>query len=116
MKTSVGIDINDEMVSNRLSCLINQFYKILPIKENNPDTLKKYARSLLREMLGLKDLIVLINNDAMYASLLSILQYMISNECSVEDVRSDVFKSIALIKKLIVQYGGLRGDSCERMG
>ena len=51
-------------------------------------------------MLGCKSLILALENDAQYLTLLSILQYMIDHDCDVATVKSDVFKAIGIIKRM----------------
>ena len=94
------IDINDVMLKNKFNALVNQFYKILPIKESGEPSLLQYMKSLQREMLGCKSLILALENDAQYPTLLSILQYMIDHDCDVATVKSDVFKAIGIIKRM----------------
>ena len=110
--TVYGESIPEEMLLNRLQKLTNQFYKILPLRENNVETLPEYMKSLMLEMLGAKDLIETLQNDAIYLTLLSILSYLISNDCDVETVRREVFKSLNLIKKITTKYmsGYYTGD------
>ena len=99
MNTRYNIAVSDTMFYNRIGGLINQFYKILPIKESGEVTLQKYMESLQREMLGLKALIEVLDNDQQYLSLLSILQYLIDHDCDIPTVRSDVFKAINILKR-----------------
>ena len=100
MKTRHELEISDQMYANKLGGLINQFYKILPIKESGEPSLKQYMNSLQREMLGLKGLMGALQEDAQYLSLLSILEYLIENECDVATVKSDVFRAISIIKRM----------------
>ena len=100
MMSRYDIDINDVMIKNKLDALVNQFYKILPIKESGEPSLLQYMKSLQREMLGCKSLILVLENDAQYLTLLSILQYMIDHDCDVATVKSDVFKAIGIIKRM----------------
>jgi len=100
MMSKYDIDINDVMLKNKLNALVNQFYKILPIKESGEPSLLQYMKSLQREMLGCKSLILALENDAQYLTLLSILQYMIDHDCDVATVKSDVFKAIGIIKRM----------------
>lgn len=102
--TVYGETIPAELLINRLQKLTNQFYKILPLRENNVDTLPEYMRSLMAEMLGARDLIGALRNDAIYLTLLSILSYLISNECDVDTVRREIFKALSLIKKITNKY------------
>ena len=105
MKTITKIDIPDELFANYLSNLINQFFKILPIKENKEPSLNKYIRSLERELLGCGSLISAIKNDSMFLSLVSILQYLIDNDdCDTHIVKQEVFKAIDICKKLHEKY------------
>ena len=104
MMTAYGVEIDREMLSRRLSDLINQFYKILPIRESAEPSLQKYLLSLQREMLGCKSLITALHCDGRYLTLLSILQYLIENDCPIAVVRSEVFRAIGIIKKLDEKY------------
>ena len=106
MMTVYGVEANGDMVSAKISELINQFYKILPMKEDGSDTIQVYIDGLLREMLGLKELMEAWENDGRYLSLLAILQYHADHpDCPVSTVKSDVFKAIYIIKQLQRKYG-----------
>lgn len=107
MMTKYGIDISREMICNKFDDLVNQFFKILPLKESQASTLAVYMDGLMREMLGFQSLMSAINNDGAYLNLLSTLQYMIDNDCDVATVKSDVFKSISIIKRLQKKYGAV---------
>ena len=102
--TNKGIELPNKMVSNYLGSLIGLFYKILPIKESGEPSLMKYMESLQREMIGCHDLIIALNNDELYLSLLSILQYLIDNDCDTGIVKTEVFKAINICKKLQRKY------------
>lgn len=103
--TNKDMELPTEMVSKYLNSLIGQFYKILPIKESGEPSLRKYMDSLQREMIGCKDLITALHNDELYLSLLAILQYLIENDCDTAVVKTEVFKSINICKKLQKKYG-----------
>jgi len=104
MKTRYDNEVSDAMFIGQLRRLVNQFYKILPIRESGEPTLTQYMLSLQREMLGMQSLITALNDDAQYLTLLSTLQYMIDNECELPIIRSEVFKSINILKKLQDAY------------
>ena len=104
MITTNGHDIPSEMVNNYLNGLVNQFFKILPIKESGEPSLNEFMKSLQVELLGFKGLMVEIGNDSMYLTLLSILQYLIENECETAVVKREVFKAISVCKKLQNKY------------
>lgn len=104
MMTVYDVEISDRMASKYLKTLVNRFYKILPLKEDEEDSLQPYLDSLLREMLGLHDLISLLKDDDRYLTLLSMVQYFISHETSVSEVRTEVFRAISILKKLQEKY------------
>lgn len=106
MKTIIGQDIPDKMLDNYLNSLVNKFFKILPIKESGEPSLNEFMRSLQAELIGSKQLIERLSSDSMYMSLISILQYMIDNECDTPVVKREVFKAISICKKLRKKYFG----------
>lgn len=105
MMTSKNIELPNKVVQKYLKALIGQFYKILPIKESGEPSLGKYMNSLQREMIGCQSLIIALNNDELYLSLLAVLQYLIENDCDTDIVKSEVFKAISICKKLQKKYG-----------
>lgn len=105
MMTSRSIELPDKVVQKYLKALIGQFYKILPIKESGEPSLDKYMESLQREMIGCQSLILALNNDELFLSLLAVLQYMIENDCDISTVKCEVFKAINICKKLQKKYG-----------
>lgn len=104
MMTKRELELPTMMFSNYLRALVGQFYKILPIKESGEPSLGKYMESLQRELLGCHSLIVALENDDLFLSLLSILQYLIENDCDTKIVKSEVFKAITICKKLQKRY------------
>lgn len=100
MMTARYIYLPRRIVYQYLDGLIDQFFKILPLREDGEPSLGKYMESLQVEMLGCKSLVVALNYDELYLSLLSILQYLIENECNVETVKREVFKAIDICEKL----------------
>lgn len=105
LDTFLGEQIDSRLVYNYFQTLINCFFKILPMRENNEVTLPKYMRNLQIAMFGCKEIIVAINNDAEYLILLSILQFLIDNpSCDLSEVKSEVFGAIAICNKLARRY------------
>lgn len=105
LKISDGVEVDAALIKNYFSALVNCVFKILPMKENKEESLNAYMRSLQMEMVGCKELVDAINNDSMYLSLLSMLQYQIDNpNCPVNDTRREVFKAIAICNKLKARY------------
>ena len=109
MRTTNGYNIPTEMVGNYLGGLVNQFFKILPIKESGEPSLNEFMRSLQVELLGHKGLMRYLKYDSMYMALLSILQYLIDNDCDAPVVKREVFKAISICKKLREKYCGGEG-------
>lgn len=105
-KTVSGKAITPNMLHNYLRNLVNQFFKILPIRESEEGTLITYMQSLQVELLGFNELMVAIKDDQRLLSLISILQYLIDNpECPIPVVRREVFRAISLCNKLDTEYG-----------
>lgn len=104
MMTNKNIELPNKVVYKYLNSLIGQFYKILPIKESGEPSLGRYMDSLQREMIGCQSLIVALNHDELYLSLLSILQYLVDNNCDTDVVKCEVFKAISICKKLQKKY------------
>ena len=50
-------------------------------------------------------MIVALDNDELYLSLLAVLQYLIENDCDTNTVKCEVFKAINICKKLQKKYG-----------
>lgn len=105
IETSLGISVEDELLQNYFHNLVNSFFKILPIREKEEDSLSIYIQSLQIELLGCKSIIVALNNDPQYLTLISILQYFIDNpECEVYKVKREVFRAISICNKLKTKY------------
>lgn len=99
--TIVGISIDPEVLRNYFKRLVNHFFKILPMRENNEESLVTYMQSLQLELLGCRNFIKTLNDDPNYLTILSILQYLIDNPgCSVTQVKREVFRAISICNKL----------------
>lgn len=107
MMTKYEIEISRDLMVNKFTDMVNQFYKILPLKENNSPTLQQYMVGFMRELLGLQSLMNDLNNDGLFANLLGILQYLIDNDCDTATIKTDVFKAIGIVKKLQQKYKDL---------
>ena len=105
IQTTAGVPMNATMLSGYMRSLVNRFFKILPIRESGEDSLETYMRSLQSELLGFKELIVVVHEDSEFVSLLNILQYLIDNpECSLPVVKREVFRAISTCNKLKAKY------------
>lgn len=101
IQTSVGETITSNLLRNYFRNLVNQFFKILPMRENEEDSLCVYMKSLQSELLGCKEFVPEIRESSLYLTLLSILQYLIDNpECTVTEVKREVFRAISVCNKL----------------
>lgn len=97
--------MNNELLYNYFRNLVNRFFKILPMREEEDVTLVVYMQSLQSELIGCKELVESINNDPSYMTLLSVLQYLIDNPNEKQTVfRREVFRSISICNKLSATY------------
>ena len=104
--------IPKENFCNYFKYLINKTYKILPLKEENSSTLKAYLESYLRELIGSKELINILVNEPDFINLLNSMQFLISEEYSIETCKKEVFKCIHILKNINCKYfkdGGTHG-------
>lgn len=101
IETKCGAKMSAPVFDNYLRNLVNKFFKILPLRENEEKTLASYMVSLQREMMGVYSFVVMPECDPMFVSLIAILQYLIDNpESAVTAYRQEVFKSISICNKL----------------
>ena len=112
--TARSFSVPDAMVANYFDKLTNQFFKILPIKEECNESFNEYLNSLQVEMAGLGGLMQFIQNDSRYLSLLAILEYLQDNTCSTAVVRREVFKAIRICDKLKHTYPTEGGMQCDK--
>lgn len=103
--TSVDQPVSQELVINYLKSLVNRFFKILPIRENEEGSLQPYLKSLLNELIGCTNLITELGYNPMIMTLMSTLKFLIDNpDCSFKQLRRHVFDSISIINKIIAIY------------
>jgi hypothetical protein len=109
--TKDGIQINIDILSSYIRSLVNRFFKILPMREDEEPTLIEYMNSLLIELLGCKELMNAVKDDPDFATLLFILQFLITHpESSISTYKREVFKAISVCNKLKAQ---ISVSSCE---
>lgn len=103
--TAIGIQVNEELVSNHFKSLVNHFFKIIPIREKEEESLPTYMRSLQVELVGFRGFLTGIKDNPDFMKLLSILQYLIDNPgCEMSEVRREVFQAINLCNRLHDTY------------
>lgn len=99
--TVCGDNISDELLARYIKSLVNCFFKILPMRENDEESLALYMEGLRREMVGCSNLFPALQEEPMYLTLLCILQNFIDTpDMDIVDVKRDVFSAISVCKKL----------------
>lgn len=103
------IEVKYGLLPNETFCryfefLINKTYKILPLKEENSETLKAYLESYLRELIGNKELVEILVNEPRFVTVLNTMQFLISEEYTVEVCKQEVFKCIHILKQINNKY------------
>lgn len=106
METCVGVPVSRTLLHNYFCNLVNQVYKILPMREQESKTLDRYIWRLSAEIIGGAAMVPALGEDSYYASLLNILQYLRDHcmEDSVEQTKQLVFEGIGLCEKLRNRY------------
>lgn len=99
MMTKYG-EIPNIAVNSSLKRLTDKVFKILPMREEECDTLDVYVHSLLRELIGSKKLVEGLMYEDEFMSLISTLEGLADNNVDLEVCKSDVFKSLGIIKKM----------------
>lgn len=101
IETNSGVPITNKLLCNYFNCLVNQFFKILPMRESEEESLPVYMQSLKVQILGSQELIGDLRNEPDYLVLPSILQYLIDHpDCPTQSVKREVFKCIRICNKL----------------
>lgn len=80
--------------------LINKTYKILPLKEENSETLNAYLESYLRELIGNKDLVSVLVNEPKFITVLNTIQFLISEDYDNKVCKKEVFKCIRILEEI----------------
>jgi len=97
--------MNDELVRGYFDNLVNRFFKILPMREENEVTLIAYMQSLQAELIGCDKVVRFTNNDSSILTLINILQFLIDNvDESPRVFKREVFRSISMCEKLRDSY------------
>lgn len=108
MKNEIASDcpFSKKLLKGYFSILVNQIFKILPMRESETETLSKYIWRLRAELLGMNELLNSVKDDPYYGSLLGIMQYLNDNAltCSVDQVKHLVFEAMSISEKLSARY------------
>jgi hypothetical protein len=88
---------------------IDKIFKILPMKEEKCPTLTIYIQGLIREFMGNSSLMEGLLYEKEFLSLVGTLENLTSDDIIFEEFRSDVFKSISIVKKMKKNLGDQNG-------
>lgn len=96
--------IPEENFCKYFEFLISKTYKILPLKEENSSTLKSYLESYLRELIGNQSLISVLVNEPRFVTVLNTMQFLSTEDYSVEVCKKEVFKCIHILEDINKKY------------
>lgn len=105
MNTKYG-KLPNEVIVASLKRLVGKVYKILPMREEKCETLDEYVGNLLRELINHKELVESLKYEEELMSLINTLEGLKDNELEFSVFRSDVLKSLGIIKKMIGNIEG----------
>ena len=108
MKTKYGL-ISNITVEISLDSYIDKIFKILPMREEKCPTLTIYIQGLIREFLGNSSLMEGLLYEKDFLSLIGTLENLIDDDLPFDEFRSDVFKSITIVKKMKKNIGDSNG-------
>lgn len=95
MNTKYDFDIPDYVIAGNRKRLINQLWKVLPMKENN-ENWEKQLQNVIYEIIGLNEVFSCQINFLILLSKLEVL-FQINN---FMDFRRIIFESISLLDEL----------------
>lgn len=98
MMTKYNFDIDNAVVKNNINRLINQTWKLIPMRENNENWISQ-LNTVLIEVVGLGEL---FSNNLSYLILVSKLEGLKAFELDFIDYRKTVFEAISLLKEMEV--------------
>ena len=99
--------LTDRLFENYLDRLVPRFFKILALNDEENPTLPQYIKSFQRELIGSKNLVNVLNDDARFLTLISTMQFFLDNGVD----NSEVKKCISISKQLKKHYFPKDGDS-----
>jgi hypothetical protein len=101
MKTVNGFDFSDVIVGKDLHRLVNQIWKLLPMRENE-ENWQKQLNSVLNELYGLHHM---FSGQLDFLILISKLEGLMETD-SFMTYRMVVFSAISILTELANQYDG----------
>ena len=96
--TKYDFNIDKELVNNNLTRLINQIWKLIPMKENGEDWIRQ-INTVIIEIAGLNEI---FSFSSYFLQLLSKLEGLKieGNNINFETYRKTVFETLSLIQEL----------------
>lgn len=96
METKYGYEISQEVITQNMTRLVNQLWKIIPMRENNEDWARQLETVKL-EVAGLNEIFV---QDPRFLQLLSKLEGLqIEQDIEFPVYRKTVFEAISLLQE-----------------
>lgn len=91
-----------------LQNLINKVYKILPMKEEECETLTSYLLSLENELIGCYELWDILCDNSQFLSVINIIKFLSVEDYDTSTCKREVFKAIHLIESVSkdIEKGG----------
>lgn len=97
METKYGFDIPEESIKANMGRLINQLWKLIPMRENEEDW-HKQLNTVILEISGLN---VIFASEPLFLQLLTKLEGLnIQEDCDFMVYRKIVFECISLLSEL----------------
>ena len=92
--------VPNKAVNAYLKTLIDKVYKILPMKEENSETLHCYLSGLTHELVGCYRLYYELVDEPRFLSVINIVKYLETNDFDTATCKREVFKAIKLIQNI----------------
>lgn len=89
------------MMDSYLNSLVGKLFKIIPMKEDESDTLPFYVNSLSIEINGGMITFPLLASNDKYITIANIINCLNKETFAFEIVKREIFKAISLTKKII---------------
>ena len=89
-------NFSKEVISKTIIRLINQIWKLIPMRENGEDW-QKQLDTIMLEIVGLNNIFI---NNSLFLQLLAKLEGLKSMEVSFSLYRKTVFETISLLQEL----------------
>lgn len=97
MKNKYSLNFNDTAISGNKVRLINQLWKVLPMRENDEEW-EKQVDVVINDLIGLNEVLYLGSD---YLLLLSKLEFLKKSQDFIS-FRKTVFESISLLDKVLM--------------